>query len=246
MNSLFLAFNDITDLEKSPLPPQLRRLELSGNPIRAFTAHSLSHFYSMTELVMEDMPFLSDIGEYSLYGLPNLKVLSLEGSKNLSSFNHFAFGVNVVVNETDLALSVLNLRGCNLHTLNSSLLTIFEDLDELHLDGNPFNCDCEVHWVKSLETETNLECYRPEEFRGMLLSAINENDLNCTKMRVFMKKLVNGLILLVLLVACSLAIWYFFRQLNPRSRRKQFQKVGPESPYQRVTIEPNRAEYSLQ
>lgn len=195
---------------------------------------------------MEDMPFLSDIGEYSLFGLPKLRHLSLEGSKNLSSFNHFAFGVNVVVNETDLGLQVLNLRGCNLHTLNSSLLSIFEDLEELHLDGNPFNCDCEVHWVKSLKTETNLECYRPKEFQGKLLSAIDENDLNCTRTRIFMKKLVNSLILLVLLIACSLAIWYFFRQLKPSSRRKQFQKVGPESPYQRVTIEPNRAEYSLQ
>jgi hypothetical protein len=47
------------------------------------------------------------------------------------------------------------------------------------------------------------------------------------------------------LVGCGLTIWCFFRQLSPKNRRKQFQKVGPESPYQRVTIEPNRAEYSL-
>lgn len=194
---------------------------------------------------MEDMPFLSDVGEYSLFGLPKLQKLSFEGSKNLSSFNHFAFGVNVVVNETDLELKVLNLRGCNLHTLNSSLLSIFEGLEELNLEGNPFNCDCEMHWVKKLSVETDLECYRPKEFQGKLLSAIDENDMNCTKMRVFMKKIVNSLILLVLLVACSLAIWFFFRQLNPKSRRKQFQKVGPESPYQRVTIEPNRAEYAM-
>lgn len=194
---------------------------------------------------MEDMPILTDIGEYSLFGLPKLRTLSLEGSKNMTSFNHFAFGVNVVVNETDLELRVLNLRGCNLRALNSSLLTIFKDLEELHLDGNPFNCDCEVHWVKNMKTETNLECFTPKEFQGKLLSAIDENELSCTKTKIFMKRVVNCLILLLLLIACSLAIWYFFRQLNPTSRRKQFQKVGPESPYQRVTIEPNRAEYSI-
>lgn len=194
---------------------------------------------------MEDMQLLGDIGEYSLFGLPKLQSLSLEGSKNLSSFNHFAFGINVVVNETDLELKVLNLRGCNLRTLNSSLMSVFEGLDELYLDGNPFNCDCDVHWVKDLKIETNLKCYRPKEFLGKLLSEIDENDLSCTKISVFMKKLVNSLILLVLLIACSLAIWCFFRQLKPSSRRKQFQKVGPESPYQRVTIEPNRAEYSM-
>lgn len=194
---------------------------------------------------MEDMPVLGDIGKYSLFGLPKLRVLSLEGSKNLSSFNHFAFGVNVVANETDLELKILNLRGCNLRSLNATLVPVFVGLEEILLDGNPFDCDCNVDWLRYFPKETNLECNRPKELQGKLLKEINESELNCTKSSQFIKKLINSLILLVLLIACSLAIWFFFRQLNPKSRRKQFQKVGPESPYQRVTIEPNRAEYAM-
>jgi hypothetical protein len=58
----FQGFNDITDLSLSALPSHLKKLKISGNPIKAFTAHSLSHFYSLSELVMEDMPVLGDIG----------------------------------------------------------------------------------------------------------------------------------------------------------------------------------------
>lgn len=240
-----VGFNDIEDFTKLILPPQIKKLELSGNPVRDFTAHSLSHLYKLEELIMQDMPFLGQLGEYSLFGLPKLRHLSLEGSKNLSIFHHYAFGVNVVANETDLDLRIVNLRGCNLRSLNLSLMKVFDDLHELHLDGNPFNCDCDVMWIKQLEFETNLKCYHPDEFLGTLLSAIDGNDIDCSRTSYIMRKVINCLILLVLLVGCALAIWCFFQQLNPRNRRKKFQKVGPESPYQRVTIEPNRAEYSL-
>lgn len=180
-------------------------------------------------------PFLGTVEEFSLH-FPHLEKLSLEGSKNLSSFHPSA---------TNLHLKVLNLRGCNLRTLDGSMKEITDGLQEFHLDGNPFTCDCELQWMKSVALDTNLRCNKPDKFKGVLLSEIEESDMKCSKMSVFMRKLVNSLILLALLFGCSIAIWCFFRQLSPRSRRKEFQKVGPESPYQRVTIEPNRAEYSL-
>lgn len=238
LRHLNLGFNHISDFSKLELPGGVRRLELSGNPareIRAFGSNSLIHVFNVTELILEDMPFLGTVEEFSLH-FPHLEKLSLEGSKNLSSFHPSA---------TNLHLKVLNLRGCNLRTLDESMREITDGLQALHLDGNPFNCDCELQWMKSVELETNLRCNKPDNFNGALLSEIEEKDMKCSKMSLFMRKLVNSLILLALLIGCSIAIWCFFRQLSPRSRRKEFQKVGPESPYQRVTIEPNRAEYSL-
>lgn len=241
-----LGFNDFTDFTTVALPSHIKKLEFSGNPIRVFSANSLSHFYQLEELIMEDMPFLGQLGEYSLFGMPKLRSLSLEGSKNLSIFHPHAFGINVVENETDLELRSVNLQGCNLRSLNFSLMNVFETLEELYLDGNPFNCDCDVIWIKDLKLkfDTNLRCKKPDEFLGMLLSEIDEKDLKCSRLSVIMRKVVNCLILLALLIGCSLAIWCFFQQLNPNNRKAKFQKVGPESPYQRVTIEPNRAEYS--
>lgn len=238
LRHLNLGFNHIADFSKLELAGGIQRLELSGNPareIRSFGSNSLIHVFNVTELILEDMPFLGSVEEYSLH-FPQLKKLSLEGSKNLSSFHPSA---------TNMHLKVLNLRGCNLRSLDESMKEITDGLEEFHLDGNPLTCDCELQWMKSVALETNLKCNKPDKFNGMLLSEIEESDMKCSKMSLFMRKLVNSLILLALLVGCSIAIWCFFRQLSPRSRRKEFQKVGPESPYQRVTIEPNRAEYSL-
>lgn len=242
LEHLNLGFNDISDFSKLEVPPNVKKLELSGNPIENLKAYSLSHVYNLQELIMEDMPFLGQVNEYSLYGLSKLNYLSLEGSKNLSFFHAFAFSVE---NNGNLELKSLNLRGCNLRTLDSSLKNVIVGLEELHLGGNPFNCDCDLQWIKEVNIEADIRCYKPSEFQGILLKDIEEKQMKCGKMSIFMRKLVNSLILLVLLIGCSLAIWFFFRQLSPTTRRKQFQKVGPESPYQRVTIEPNRAEYSL-
>ena len=234
LRHLSLRFNDVVDFAMLELPGFIQHLKLSGNPVREINANSLVHVYNVTDMILEDMPFLGRVEENSLH-FPYLQHLSLEGSKNLSFFHPFS---------TNHQLKVLNLRGCNLRTLNVSMKEMFEGLDELYLEGNPFTCDCDLQWLKDVDLEINLKCNKPDEFYGKLLTEIDE-EMKCSKISVFMKKLVNSLILLALLIGCSIAIWCFFRQLSPRSRRKNFQKVGPESPYQRVTIEPNRAEYSL-
>ena len=241
LSVLNLAHNNISNFEHLNLPSQLHTLELSGNPIIHFTAKSLPHLYLLEVLILEDMPYLNSLDEYSLFGTPRLRHLNLQGSKNLSNIDEYAFGKNVVANETDLELEVVNLRGCNLRFLNSSLAIAFDRVTEFNLDGNPFNCDCDVKWIKDLDIETHLQCNKPNNLNGMLLSEIHDKKLYCSGS---MQKLINSLILLGLLIICSLAIWFFIMQLRP-SRKKMLQKVGPESPYQRVTIEPNRAEYSI-
>ncbi|CAO1410868.1 unnamed protein product [Diamesa serratosioi] len=241
LSVLNLAHNNISNFEHLNLPNQLHSLELSGNPIIHFTAKSLPHLYLLEVLILEDMPYLNSLDEYSLFGTPKLRHLNLQGSKNLSNIHEDAFGKNVIANETDLDLEVVNLRGCNLRFLNSSLAIAFDRVTDFNLDGNPFNCNCDVKWIKDLEIETHLQCNKPNNLNGMLLSEIHDKKLYCSGS---MQKIINGLILLGLLIICSLAIWFFIKQLRP-SRKKMLQKVGPESPYQRVTIEPNRAEYSI-
>lgn len=243
LEHLNLGFNDIKELSKLDIPPNVKKIELSGNPLNNLKAFSLSHVYNLQEIIMEDMPLLGHVDENSFYGLSKLHHVSFEGSKNLSFFHHFSFNTE---NDKNLELKILNLRGCNIRTLNDELKTVFSHLEQLHLDGNPFNCDCDIQWIKKIDLETEIRCYKPPEFQGKLLNEIEDKEMKCSRTSIFMRKLINSLILLTLLIGCSLAIWCFFRQLSPRTRRRQFQKVGPESPYQRVTIEPNRAEYSIQ
>lgn len=238
-----LSFNNITDFSTIQLPNDVVSLELSGNPIVRFADTSLPPLSSLEELILKDLPYLTEVGESSLYGFPRLQHLTFEGSANLSHIKGHAFhGNSTNIEGTDIQLKILNLRGCYLRSLDISLLPIINQLDEFHLDGNPFNCNCDAKWLKYLKMETSLQCHKPETLHGKLLSEIPDKRLKCENF--FMSKLVNTIILLFLLVACSLAIWFFLRRLNP-TRKNKFQKVGPESPYQRVTIEPNRAEYSL-
>lgn len=194
-------------------------------------------------LSFQDLPYLTTLDEYSLYGFPKLQHLAFEGSKNLSTIHPHVFGTNAVEDENfDVELRTFNLRGCNFRTLDSSLEAIFNQLEELQLDGNPFNCNCNIKWIKHLSIETNLRCHKPEVFHGKLLSSeVPEKKMKCENL--FLRKFINTMVLLFLLAACSLTIWFFLSRLNP-SRKNKLQKVGPDSPYQRVTIEPNRAEYS--
>lgn len=170
--------------------------------------------------------------------------MTFEASRNLSQIHPHAFGINAVEDENiDVNLKVLSFRGCNLRTVDGSLQTIFNQLEEFHLEGNPLNCNCNMKWIKQLAIETNARCHKPEVFRDKLLSTeVPEKKMKCENL--FMRKFINTMILMLLLVSISLAIWFFLSRLNP-SRKNKFQKVGPDSPYKRVTIEPNRAEYSL-
>lgn len=237
-----LSFNNITDFSTIELPDNVESLELSGNPILQFTPASLPSLLLLEELILEDLPFLTEVSDFSLYGFPKLHHLTFEGSRNLSHIKGSAFHENSSDGSIDTQLKIFNLRGCNLQSLHISLEPIINQLAEFHIDGNPFDCNCDMKWVKYIGIETNLLCHRPETLNGKLLREIPDKRLKCENF--FMNKLINTMILLFLLMACSLAIWFFLRRLNP-TRRNKFQKVGPESPYQRVTIEPNRAEYSL-
>ncbi|KAG5681193.1 hypothetical protein PVAND_010650 [Polypedilum vanderplanki] len=242
LKTIDLSYNNITEHSILKLPENVEILDLSGNPIRFLTNVFLPRLQHLLKLVMEDLPYLSSIDEHALYRFPRLINLTFEGSKNLTHMDAFTFGNFDDNNDNDFSLKTLNLRGCSFRTFNSSLEKAFNQLEKLQLEGNPINCNCNVRWIKYLKIETNARCHKPEVLNQKLLNEIPDKKLKCEN--YFMRKLVNTMILLLLLIATSLAIWYFLRRLNP-SRRQKFQKVGPESPYQRVTIEPNRAEYSL-
>lgn len=234
-----LGFNNISDFTLIGLPWMVvESLDLSGNTIFKMTNKSLPTLLSLEELVLEDMPHLMEVSGFSLHSFPKLRNLTLEGSKSLTQFKID----NSSYENVDVQLRIVNLRGCAVRSLDETLLSIVSHLDEFHLEGNPLDCDCKIKWLKQVKADTRAQCYRPELLKEKLLSDVPDSKLKCDNF--FVNRLVNTLILLFLLVTCSLTIWFFLRRLNP-TRRNKFQKVGPESPYQRVTIEPNRAEYSL-
>lgn len=219
----------------------IEKLDLSGNPIKALKANFLPHLFKLSHLYLRDMPNLASVDEFSLFGLPKLIELNFEGSRNLTSFDEYAFGTSANLNETEIILEILNLRGTSLKTLNSTLLSAFQNIKVLNLEGNPILCNCDIQWVQDLLIETGGQCLRPKSLRGTLLTNVPKARFECKKWTHWFYSLMNGLLVFLLLILCGVAIWLIVVGIKP-SRRKNLQKVGASSPYARITIEPNRAE----
>lgn len=240
-----MRYNNFTEVPD--VPHNAVSLDFSGNPIAILKPKCLPHLYKLTTLHFEDMPYLSEIQEYSLFGLPRLTTLNFKGSKNLTKFDEHAFGATVVINETDLALESLSFRGCNLKLLNSTLAFALENIKEFDLSGNPLFCDCRLAWIRKLNVDTNAQCQRPIFLRGKKLSDIGEDKFVCKK--AWVSNLLNGVLVLLLMVLIAVAIYLIVMGVRP-SRRMHLQKMGASSPYARittsvVTLEPSRAENAI-
>lgn len=223
------------------VPRGIEILDFSENPIRIMKAKGIPHLINLQELYLNDMPRLSTIQGYAFFGLPKLKVVSLEGSWKLTFFSGDAFGNSNALNETITNLEVLNLRGTSLKYIDNTLIAALTKIKKFDLNGNPLICNCDIKWIKDIDLETNGRCFLPYELRDKLLTEISDSDLKCRRWSAWVYKVLNGLMIMLLLVLCGVATWLIVMGLRP-SRRAHLQKIGAASPYARVTIEPNRAE----
>lgn len=234
-----LRCNDFELLPK--IPRSIEILDLSENPIRTLEAKDIPHLNDLEEIYLNDMPRLSSIQSYAFFGLPKLKIVSLEGSWKLTFFSGEAFGDYDALNGSVTSLEILNLRGTSLKYIDQTLITALGKIKNFDLDGNPLICNCDVKWIRDIGSETNGRCYLPQDLRGQLLTGVSDSDLKCRRWSAWVYKMLNGLMILLLLVLCGVATWLIVMGLRP-SRRIHLQKVGAASPYARVTIEPNRAD----
>ncbi|XP_026857502.2 nephrocan-like [Electrophorus electricus] len=114
---------------------QLRHLFLENNTIRHFETNALRNCLHLTNLALEQnlLPTIP-------YGLPETLVrLDLKG-------NHIT-----IIQEHELTslkrLQVLNLRNNRLSSL-PSMNILLPNLQTLYLEGNPWNCSCELLTIK--------------------------------------------------------------------------------------------------
>ncbi|XP_062563074.1 leucine-rich repeat neuronal protein 1-like [Armigeres subalbatus] len=239
LDHIVLSSNQLTQVQK--LPRALSHLDISNNPIRLMSAKFLPHLSNLQSLTMEDMPVLYKLDEYALFGLPRLIYLNLQGSRNLTTIDAHVFGKNVILNETDTVLEELILKGTHIRTLNSSLKFAFEQLKTLDLTGTPLNCDCQIRWLKEANFTTHATCAKPASLRGTELSEVDMNKLQCKVEKSWIYTVFNVLLVILLVVLVVAAVYLVYLAIRPR-QPVQMRKVGANSPYARVTIEPNQAE----
>ncbi|XP_055597172.1 leucine-rich repeat neuronal protein 1 [Uranotaenia lowii] len=240
LDNIVLGSNQLFQIPN--LPKQLSLLDISDNPIRVMTAKFLPHLHNLQHLIMQDMPNLYKLEEFALFGLPRLTNLNLQGSRNLTVIDPYIFGKNVVLNETDTVLEHLNLKGTSIKTLNSSLEFAFERLAVLDLTGAPLNCDCQLQWIKHLGNATvHGSCTKPMSLRGHQLVDLEQDQFKCKVEKSWVYMMFNVLLVILLIVLVLAAIYLVYIAIRPR-QKVQMRKPGSNSPYARVTIEPNQME----
>ncbi|KAG7173540.1 artichoke-like 3 [Homarus americanus] len=161
------AFTDLTSL---------RSLELQDNVITEMGAHAFQNMPAMKFLNLSRNGF-QDIPEDALQRLPTLDVLDLSWNYLLevkdSSFRRLEWLTVLMLHDNDLCrlssggftmqrgLRVLTLqnnqlRRLHLHALGNTIM----GLSLLDMSGNPFQCDCELVWLRDYLTED------PDDGRG--------------------------------------------------------------------------------
>ncbi|KAF7286630.1 hypothetical protein GWI33_004663 [Rhynchophorus ferrugineus] len=205
LKELYLGYTEINTLPDQLLhtPRYIEILDLSGNPLTAIPS-TLGETHNLTTLYINDTGFmnmtkengfpeipslkvlymcnnreLQSIGKEALAGLSGLQELSICNNIKLTILDDFALAkINQHGGATWPMIKKLNLYNNKLAYLDSDLLSRWDMLTDIDLNGNPWTCECENQWfVDELaplylkinpEREPEFRCGAPVEMQGDL------------------------------------------------------------------------------
>lgn len=150
LKKLDISNNDIAELFE--LPFTLEYLDLSGNPITEISGDDFTDLVALKELKLNNLQ-IQEVPDYAFSSLHSLTSLELERNSNLTKFSATAFGHEVLEDADDFVLEKLSLKGSRLTRLDEKLQVPFGQLIKLDLQGNFWNCDCDLVWIKKLQIQ---------------------------------------------------------------------------------------------
>lgn len=148
ISTLIISNNNITSVFEIPFT--LKHLDLSDNPIKEISAEDFTDLIALQELNLDNL-LIKEVPDYIFEHLPSLRKLTLERNNNLANFSKLAFGREVLDDPAEFKLESLSLKGSRLTRLDEDLAVPLGELTELDLQGNPWRCDCDFVWVKTLQ-----------------------------------------------------------------------------------------------
>uniref|UniRef100_A0A915LRL3 LRRCT domain-containing protein n=2 Tax=Meloidogyne incognita group TaxID=654580 RepID=A0A915LRL3_MELJA len=164
----------LTQNNLDELSDNLRALSLSGNPLRSIPkAISPEKLPKLEILVMSDT-YLEALNKGELAAAaPKLKKFYMQKSRYLKRIDNCAFcGLKQLESNLDITnskgtkknanafgksppkeLKQINLKNCNFTNLHEGTLknVYWSTMQRLRLEGNPWNCDCELKWLMQNE-----------------------------------------------------------------------------------------------
>lgn len=233
------------------LSPNIKLLDLSANPIRRLD----STFYpgklkQLETLLLEDMPNLYILDVSSMATFHNLRKLSLQNSKNFTYFNKLAFDpIELEIDLTDDngetqmfdKLDEINLTGTKVQKLSEELHAYIPNVEFIALDGCPMVCDCDLKWLlgKRAGIRTNGICEKPLSTQNLRIDDIAPESIkNCSEFSRFMFKIINGLLIILMIILVGVGMYFLVMGCRPSKKFYIRQRLGVNSPYSRITVEP--------
>ncbi|CAJ1087165.1 LOW QUALITY PROTEIN: immunoglobulin superfamily member 10-like [Xyrichtys novacula] len=132
------AFRDLTSLQM---------LKMSYNKLTEIHRHTLQGLWSLARLHL-DHNRLEFIHPDSFQGLTSLRLLQLEGNR-LQQLHPATFSTFTLMGHFHVStLRHLYLSDNGLTSLPSGLVATMPQLENLHLHGNPWTCDCSMRWFQ--------------------------------------------------------------------------------------------------
>ncbi|XP_062416721.1 matrix-remodeling-associated protein 5 [Pungitius pungitius] len=218
---LNLGYNSLTEVEGSEFKSlrQLEMLMLHGNDIS--TVHP-GAFYSLRSLQILKLSYnklksvnpglfeglvglirlhldhnlIDFIEPYSFSGLSSLKLLQLEGNLLKEIHPHTFITVSLLGSFWTSGLKHLHLSDNLLEQLPAAVLKTAPRLEILSLHGNPWTCDCQLHWLiewssthegvikckkERGSSETCPQCSSPQPLNKTLLLGLTPAKLTCER-----------------------------------------------------------------
>lgn len=141
LQHLNIARNLIPQIQSGTLRAtrNLVTVDLSYNPFVSLSS-AFIHASNVTTLAATHLSKLRRITSDSFTGLDNLKRLILSNCGSLETVEEGSF-------QPLKNLRWLDMRNNNFTTLPSRLFNSLTKLEQVHLSGNPWHCDCRLHWL---------------------------------------------------------------------------------------------------
>ncbi|XP_016103181.1 matrix-remodeling-associated protein 5-like [Sinocyclocheilus grahami] len=156
LEMLMLHGNDISSVSSGSFYHlrSLQILKLSYNKLKRVDPSLFEGLTSLVRLHL-DHNLIDFIEPFSFTGLTSLKLLQLEGNRLQDLHSHTFITVSVLGTFWSSGLRHLHLADNQLEYLLPGTLQHLDRLEVLSLHGNPWACDCHLHWL--LEWDKNHE-----------------------------------------------------------------------------------------